>query len=497
MDIPYTVTARPDTGLWNAKIAIWLFLASEVMLFGGLFSAYIFLRMASDTPWPTHVLNVKAGFINTLILIFSSITVLQAWLSLKMRKYGRYQIYMAITIISAAVFMWIKFTEYGDKFHHYGVRLQDGSILEGHMVKGSYNVDFTAKDITLTARRNMVGIGGLTLPFVTPGSDGDFLSFLPKDTKAVVKDADGNEITLSGSEIQRLLNDGVEKAKAQEADLNEKAIAAAKERAQQTGLHYIAPEPVPQQEVTVKLTLTAPVMFSIKPSKLVSYDNGTATLRDGTILGGTLTDDTLQLRVDKIDVRRLLPSGEVDLKTAEASVENSDAWRILKGDWKEKFEAHRKEETEKYFGEITTQKQVLSPDFQREAYTMELSEEASEPAKAPGSDKAEMPSPKTDAPVAASSSGEPEVSIPKKDIAFYSNFTPKYHNYFAIYYALTSLHGLHIIGGAIVLGYFLLFGRKMYEQNPEHLANRVEVGGLFWHFVDVVWMFLFPVLYLF
>ena len=35
MEIPYTVTARPDTGLYNAKIGIWLFLASEVMLFGG------------------------------------------------------------------------------------------------------------------------------------------------------------------------------------------------------------------------------------------------------------------------------------------------------------------------------------------------------------------------------------------------------------------------------------------------------------------------------
>ena len=42
MEIPYTVSARRDTGLWNAKVGIWLFLASEVMLFGGLFSAYIF-----------------------------------------------------------------------------------------------------------------------------------------------------------------------------------------------------------------------------------------------------------------------------------------------------------------------------------------------------------------------------------------------------------------------------------------------------------------------
>jgi cytochrome c oxidase subunit 3 len=44
MEIPYTSKPRPDTGLYNAKVGIWLFLASEVMLFGALFSAYILLR---------------------------------------------------------------------------------------------------------------------------------------------------------------------------------------------------------------------------------------------------------------------------------------------------------------------------------------------------------------------------------------------------------------------------------------------------------------------
>ena len=44
MEIPYTVATRPDTGLTNGKIGIWLFLASEVMLFGALFATYIMLR---------------------------------------------------------------------------------------------------------------------------------------------------------------------------------------------------------------------------------------------------------------------------------------------------------------------------------------------------------------------------------------------------------------------------------------------------------------------
>ena len=51
MNIPYTVETRPDTGLNNGKLGIWLFLASEVMLFGALFSTYIILRTGS-TVWP-------------------------------------------------------------------------------------------------------------------------------------------------------------------------------------------------------------------------------------------------------------------------------------------------------------------------------------------------------------------------------------------------------------------------------------------------------------
>ena len=61
MEIPYTVEARPDTGLYNAKVGIWLFLASEVMLFGGFFSAYVLLRVGAEPgTWPHGWLNVTA-----------------------------------------------------------------------------------------------------------------------------------------------------------------------------------------------------------------------------------------------------------------------------------------------------------------------------------------------------------------------------------------------------------------------------------------------------
>ena len=66
MDIPYTVQPRPDTGLFNAKVGIWLFLASEVMLFGALFSSYILLRVGADPAnWPHGLLNIPIGTFNT------------------------------------------------------------------------------------------------------------------------------------------------------------------------------------------------------------------------------------------------------------------------------------------------------------------------------------------------------------------------------------------------------------------------------------------------
>lgn len=128
MDIPYTVEARPDTGVNNAKLGIWLFLASEIMLFGGLFSAYIFLRIGAPE-WPgmmaghmygraSDVLNVPLATLNTFILIGSSVTIVMAWASLMMNRFDKYRLFMGATILLAFGFLIIKGIEYTSKFSH-------------------------------------------------------------------------------------------------------------------------------------------------------------------------------------------------------------------------------------------------------------------------------------------------------------------------------------------------------------------------------------------
>ena len=106
MEIPYTVKPRPDTGLYNAKLGIWLFLASEVMLFGGLFSAYILLRVGADL-WPHGMLSIPIGTFNTFVLIFSSVTIVMSWASLKLGKLADFKLYMALTIACAFGFLGV------------------------------------------------------------------------------------------------------------------------------------------------------------------------------------------------------------------------------------------------------------------------------------------------------------------------------------------------------------------------------------------------------
>jgi cytochrome c oxidase subunit 3 len=256
MEIPYAVHPRPDTGIYNAKVGIWLFLASEVMLFGGLFSAYVLLRVGADPgTWPHGWQNVTLGTLNTIVLALSAITTLMAWVSCKVRQFGRFKFFHACTLLLALTFLCIKAYEYHDKWIHYEIHLTDGRIADGHL-----------------------------------------------------RASDADSVTIEG--------------------------------------RYVT------------------------------------------------------------------------------------------------------DETQLY--DLRAQKGIQTG----------------------------------------------EIKIPRAQIKQMENYGPWHNTYLALYFTLTGLHALHILGGSIVIGYLWGPGRKLWKTDPEHFTNRVEVSGLFWHFVDLVWIFLFPVLYL-
>ena len=156
MNIPYTVTERPDTGLTNGKLGIWLFLASEVMLFGALFSTYIILRTGAPE-WPHGELNILLGAINTVILISSSVTMVMAWASLKLKDWAKHRLYLIATFLLAGVFLVNKYFEYKDHF--------DKGETPAHST-------FTAIYFTLTGLHGLHILGGMVvmLYFLGPGT---------------------------------------------------------------------------------------------------------------------------------------------------------------------------------------------------------------------------------------------------------------------------------------------------------------------------------------
>jgi cytochrome c oxidase subunit 3 len=287
MDIPYTLTARPDTGLYNGKLGIWLFLASEVMLFGAIFTAYLFMRLgAEDGTWPDHIQSVPIGFANTCILIASSITMVWAWVALKERKFNTYRLALFLTICCGVAFLCLKAVEYHSKFNHLGVMIKADAIEKylPQLQKMDAYVGAIPTQHVFEVRSEDV-----------KNTDGDSFTFVP--------------------------------------DKNP---------------HYLV---------------------NLSPGKGASAPEAAA-------------DEDATITIQKSDV-------------------------------------------------------------ERSGYLL-----------------------------------------------------PAYGTYYAIYFFVTGLHAMHIIGGIVVMTYFLTIGSRLYKRNPEQLSNRIEVTGIFWHFVDLVWITVFPILYL-
>lgn len=103
----------------TAKFGMWVFLATEVLMFGGLFAAYIIYRAWYPELFTlaSEELNTLWGGVNTLVLIGSSLTVAMAIKSAQLNQKKNIVINLGITVALACVFMVIKYFEYTHKFH--------------------------------------------------------------------------------------------------------------------------------------------------------------------------------------------------------------------------------------------------------------------------------------------------------------------------------------------------------------------------------------------
>ncbi len=104
MSMPFTTEQRPDTGLYNAKLGMWFFLAAEAMFFGALFSSYAFLRTAAEA-WPagSEILPVGVALLTSVSMILAAVFSAKGWSDLRREDRGRHAAWMWGAIIAGIV----------------------------------------------------------------------------------------------------------------------------------------------------------------------------------------------------------------------------------------------------------------------------------------------------------------------------------------------------------------------------------------------------------
>jgi cytochrome c oxidase subunit 3 len=104
----------------TSKLGLWLFLASELLFFGGLFVAYAVFR--ANHPelfhYAHHFLDWRMGGLNTLVLIGSSLTAAWAVRSAQLGRQGELRLLLLATLLLAGVFLVVKYFEYSHKLHN-------------------------------------------------------------------------------------------------------------------------------------------------------------------------------------------------------------------------------------------------------------------------------------------------------------------------------------------------------------------------------------------
>ncbi len=120
-------------------LGMWVFLATEIMFFGGMFLAYTLYRYKYPVAFAaaSNHLDIRLGAINTAVLIFSSFTMAMAVFSTQVGKRRESIIYLLATIALGLTFLVIKAFEYKSK---YVDKLIPGTLIPGH----SFNPDTTS-----------------------------------------------------------------------------------------------------------------------------------------------------------------------------------------------------------------------------------------------------------------------------------------------------------------------------------------------------------------
>lgn len=365
----------------SGKLGMWLFLATEVLFFGGLFVFYAVTRANHPEvfEYGSQFLDVGWGMINTCVLIISSFFVAMAVWAAQCNRKRELIIFLTLTLICAVDFLGIKYVEYSHKFH-------DQIFWGAAYVEASASKTSAAADIDMAAASEQ--------PIVLEAGDLQNGRLLFRTTCAGCHGPAGAGLPNSGKPLT-----------------TSEFIA---DRGDPDLLDFLKKGRMPNDPANTTGILMPP-------------RGGNMMLSDQELM-----DIIAHLRVlqDRASETGAAPSARL----AGASQDDDEEFFIPKT----------------VIPPAATGPPGLNPEY---LYL--------------GGIRGQAP------------------PIPEPRDA---------HLYFSVYYGLTGLHGIHVVVGMVVISWLLV--RAMRGRFSGEYFTPIDLGALYWHLVDLIWIFLFPLLYL-
>jgi cytochrome c oxidase subunit 3 len=372
------------------KLGMWLFLATEVLLFGGLFCGYAVFR--GNHPevfaWGSRFLDVKFGAVNTVVLIFSSVTMAMAVTFVQRDRRWPVIIAMGLTFLCGVIFMAIKSVEYEHKFHNnlvWGLPFYD----EPHDAEAAQGTGPAAAAVAADP------VAGKQLWDKTcrscHGLTGEGITGQGKDIR-------GSEFIQQRTDLE--LVDFIKIGRMPFDPLNTTGV-----QMPPRGGNPLLKDPDLFDIVAYMRTFQVPIATDGEPPPQESPDGEKTVLDAGPAEAPAVTDAAPQ----------------------------------APGFWIPRSSI---------------------PDA---------------PAGPSGVDLTSLESP----------GAAPEEPGPRPANA---------HLFFGFYYAMTGLHAVHVLAGMGVIAWLMF--RTVFGHFGRAYFTPIDLGGLYWHIVDLIWIFLFPLFYL-
>ena len=529
----------------SGKLGIWLFLAQEVLFFSALFVAYILYRVHHPEiySYAHQYLQVKYGAINTAVLIFSSLTAAWAVRCAQLNQRIGLIACLTITLMCACTFLVIKYIEYNHKVHehilfgkyfdpcvssggnelltknnecpgskstvewNYGTSKPDAGCYDDDKYDldprtPGVQADCTVVDQTLVLYKPKVYTGGTAThdcvadgTFAAITGDGGKYTFTGLCDTIQIK---GNKNVVTFDKVKKVSVFGQDnRVSANAADLIDLSTKTGQDTTDvnvESGLS----QPKWQQTITV-----------LKPNDKGEIEWKIDDAEKAKVaIAGTLTEECPEERIGEGEPVRKYPCWEIAHQPAVCGkVDAGYASRnlvkhlpefgvlVLYGDEDERGRrtgtAREDEEHQKRLG------RPLKPDEKVEGKTIDTKIVAT-CKEAP---KAVEPADVFAAPTESHKIGDKAIQ-PVHELTVHEEHEleamgppPEHTNmFFTIYFAMTGLHGIHVIVGVMIFIWLLI--RAVMGQFSADYFGPVDYAALYWHIVDLIWIFLFPLLYL-